>query len=415
MKKVQIVLFLIVTLKVAAQTATFSRVDSLLERGRYQIALTELKEVKPQSYLSAYKIGKIYSSIDDHSKAISYYEKSLQLRENYSARLLLGKSYQAIKQYNKAIPIYEEIIRQNPENLTLGYQLGKLYLLTNKLDQAKAVFDHLIELDPQNPNYNYQLAIISFKEKDGNELLKNFLASYKIDSSFVPAVYQLAKTFAALKVQDSARFFLNKGLQLDSLDINLNKLKINELYRERKYHKAVAYLQKIDSLEPDDVFTKKMLARSYFNLGIYDKAEVEFKNLGALDPEDFTHLTFLGHIEKLRKEYRKAQFYYLRAIVTGKKPRDEEYYSLGVLELEQKNLKQAIEMFQKAVKENQRNHQALYQYALSSDSFYADKTIVLERYKDYLNMFEYRDKDITEFVKKRLSQIKKDLFMKGAN
>lgn len=412
MKKVLLVLLIGFTLKVAAQTATFSRIDSLLERGRYQVALKELKQMNPQTYSSYYKIGKIYTSIDNHQKAVENYKQSLFLEDNYSAQLMLGKSYQSLKKYSKAIAIYEQIIEQNPENLTLGYQLGKLYLRTNQLELAKGIFTRLTILDTENPNYNYQLALISFKEKDGNGMIQNFLTSYKKDTSFVPAVYQLAKTYRALKEQDSSAYFLSKGLQLDSLHINLNKLKINELYSKKKYKEAIYYLQRTDSIEPDDVFTKKMLAKSYFNLENYDKAELEFKKVGTLDPDDFSHLTYLGHIEKARKEYQKARFNYYRAISTGKKSRHEEYYSLGVLELELNNLKKAMEMFGLSVKENNRSHMALYQYALTTDSFYADKKIVLERYQDYLNMFEYRDKDLTIFVKKRMDEIKKDAFMK---
>ena len=45
MKKKILVLLLFVLIKVEAQTSTFSTIDSLFEKGRYQLALKELKQI----------------------------------------------------------------------------------------------------------------------------------------------------------------------------------------------------------------------------------------------------------------------------------------------------------------------------------------------------------------------------------
>mgnify|MGYP003636438847 CR=1 FL=1 len=413
MKKRFILVFVCISIKVGAQTPAFSHADSLLEKGRYRLALTQLKTVDTLQHVSNYKIGNIYTSIDDYKKAIEYYKKSLIFKESFKVQLLLANAYRIEKKYENAIQIYEKLLKKDSENLIITYQLGKLYFAINDLDKATQIFTLLSEKDKNNPNYYYQLGIISANKADGNGMLDNFLRAYKNDSTHIKSVYQLAKTFSALRIRDSSRIFTDIGLQLDSLDVNLNRLKINELFRNKKYNLAIVRLKKLDSILPNNLYNKKMLGRSYFNIDSLDLAKSFFKAARTLDKEDFKIYTYLGHIYKAKKEYGKAMISYMRATTIGKKPRHEEYYSLALLYLEMKKLKLAIAMFKASVKESNRQYKVLYQLALTSDSYYKDKKIAYKYYEDYIFRFEDKDKDFTAFVKKRMKEIKKELFLNG--
>jgi predicted Zn-dependent protease len=400
------------SIKVGAQTSTFSHADSLLEKGRYRLALANLKSLDALQNVSNYKIGNIYASIDDFKNAIVYYKKSLSFKESYSLQKSLAKAYYKTKQYQKAIQIYESLLMEDSGNLIVQFQLGKLYFTTNDLRKASKTFRTLSQKDSNNPNYHYQLGLISARKKNGDGMLDNFLRAYKSDNTHIKSVYQLAKTFALLRKRDSSRLFTDKGLQLDSLHINLNKLKINELFRNKKYNKAIVRLRILDSISPNDLYNKKMLGRSYFNIDSLNLAAISFKKARALDKEDFKIWTYLGHISKSKKEYRLALLNYFRATSVGRKERSEEYYSLGMLHLETKKPQMAIAMFKRALKENNKRYKVKYQLALTSDSFYKDKKIAYDLYDDYILRFEEKDKDLTAFVKNRMKEIKTALFMK---
>ena len=156
-----------------------------------------------------------------------------------------------------------------------------------------------------------------------------------------------------------------------------------------------------------------MLGRSYFNIDSLKLAEKNFKIARKLDKEDFKIDLYLGHIYKLKKDYKKSLFSYYIATSKGKKERSEEYYSLGMLHLETKKSKIAIKMFDLALKENRNKYRALYQKALTSDSYYSDKKIAYHLYDEFVLRFEEKDKELTDFVKNRMKEIKKDLFLKG--
>lgn len=413
MKKIYILFVVCMSIKVGAQTSTFSHADSLLEKGRYRLALANLKTVDTLQDVSNYKIGSIYVAIDDFKNAIVHYKKSLGYKPSSQVKLSLAKAYYRVKKYKKAIAIYEALLEKDTENLIIQFQLGKLYMATNALRKATKTFKMLSQKDPKNPNYHYQLGLIAARKADGNGMLDNFLRAYKSDHTHIKSVYQLAKTFSLFKKRDSSRLFTDKGLLLDSLHINLNKLKVNELFRNKKYQKAIVRLQILDALSPNDLYTKKMLGRSYFNIDSLDLAKNNFKKAKVLDTEDFKIWTYLGHIYKAKKDYRNAFYHYMRATSVGKKERSEEYYSLGMFYLEKKEYISAIGMFKKALRENGKKYKIKYQLALTSDSFYKDKKIAYNLYDDYLMRFDEKDKDITAFVKNRMKEIKTNSFMKG--
>ena len=113
------------------------------------------------------------------------------------------------------------------------------------------------------------------------------------------------------------------------------------------------------------------------------------------------------------KKYSLAQGNYFLATVKGKKKRNVEYYSLGLLYLEMKKPKMAIRMFKSALKEKKFDYKAIYQLAITSDAVYKDKKIAYKLYDGYLLNFDKKDKKMTEFVKTRLKEITKQLFLKG--
>ena len=401
------------SIKVGAQTSTFSHADSLLTKGKYRLALANLKSVDTLQDISNYKVGNIYASIDDYKNAIVFYKKSLEYNQSSKVQLSLAKSYQKVKKYKAAIIIYETFLETNTDNLLITYQLGKLYFSVNNLEKASEIFKMLSKKDVTNPNYHYQLGLISARKADGNGMLDNFLNAYKVDETHVKSVYQLAKTFALIRKKDSSNLFIEKGLHLNNLHINLNKLKINELYRQEKFTEAISRLKILDSITPNDLYNKKMLGRSYFNIDSLDLAKENFEAAKKIDKEDFKILTYLGHIYRAKKDYRNAMIHYLRATRVGSKERSEEYYSLAMLYLERKQSSAAIVTLKTAFKENQRRHKILYQLAITSDSYYKDKKIAYNLYDDYIMRFEEKDKDITAFVKNRMKEIKKELFLKG--
>ena len=104
------------SIKVGAQTSAFSHADSLLEKGRYRLALSNLISIDTLQEVSNYKIGAIYASIDDFKNAIVYFKKSLHFEDSFKVQLLLANSYRTLRKYKKAIKIYEPLLEKDAGN-----------------------------------------------------------------------------------------------------------------------------------------------------------------------------------------------------------------------------------------------------------------------------------------------------------
>lgn len=412
MKKKILIVLLFIIVKVEAQTSTFAVSDSLFAKGRYKLALQELGKCEP-SFLSNYKTAVIYESIDNYKKAAYFLEKAITFKDDEKAKLKLAKNYRALKLSNKAITIYEEILAKDSLNLVLQYQLGKLYIINRKPIKAENTFQYLISQDTTNANYSYHLGLAYALQGKRDPMINSFITTYTKDTTHFNAINRLAKSFNKLKDRDSTQLFVNKGLALNKNHVDLNKLKINQLYRDKEYKEAIPYLLNLDTIDRKDTYSTSLLGRIYFKMDSLDKAKKYLNKLTAMDREAFKANTYLGHIAMIEKDYRTAFFNYIVATSKGKEDRDEEYLGLGNMFLATNKPKQAINAFEEACKENRRNYKALYQLAKTSDDYYKDKKIAYKHYIKYIETFYDKDDVITAFVKRRIKDIKKAYFMKG--
>lgn len=100
------------------------------------------------------------------------------------------------------------------------------------------------------------------------------------------------------------------------------------------------------------------------------------------------------------------------SIALDKPEVDNEYYNLGLIAQFEKNPKTAIESFKKSHQSNYNNYFALFELARTSDLYYKDKSIALTHYEKYLERYFNKHKGNTDYVTKRIKEIKVALFLK---
>ena len=97
----------------------------------------------------------------------------------------------------------------------------------------------------------------------------------------------------------------------------------------------------------------------------------------------------------------------------GKGDLDKQYLLSGIIEKEELNLKVAVKNFKEAVSYNYKNSDALFQLAFASDSYFKDQKIALKYYQRYIQKFEGKSPKLTEYANRRITEIKKEYFLKG--
>ena len=414
MKKIIVTLILMMlAFKTEAQSSVFNVVDSLLLKGNYQEALVKLENENPKTIAIFNKIESIYQSTGDYNKAIQYYEKALVIEDREDLKVKLGVAYNSAGFPSKAILIYEDIIKKDTSNLLIAHSLGKLYLAKNNPKRAEKIYRFLKKKDTLNPNYSYQLG--KSLAKQGKDLKKgqSYLDAFKIDTLHLNSIYELAKFFKTLRVKDSAMLFIDRGLKIDSTNINFLQLKANVLYFSKDFIGTIKYLNKLDSLKFKSINTYEMFGMCHYKLKDLNLAEEFFKKALRLGRNNSKIYYRLGTLYYEKKDFKLAHLYLGQSIMYGRGDLDKQYELSGVIAKEEHNLKLAIKYFKEAVSYNRNNVNALFQLAFASDSYYEDKKIALKQYQRFIMKFEDKNKKLTTYAQSRVQEIKKQYFIKG--
>lgn len=399
--------------KVEAQTQVFNKVDDLLNKGQYQDALYLLEKQDSLNFEVLEKAASIYQLVGNNIKAIELYKKAINLGENETIKVKLGQVYLSAGLINKAITTYEEILLKDSTNLIIANNLGKLYLAQNKAISAEKIYRYLIKKDSINPNYPYQLAEALSKQNKILKMGQSYLDAYNLDTLHLKSIFELAKFFKLLKIKDSTSLFINKGLSIDSTNLNFLQLKANELYYEKKFDQAIHYLSKLDSLNFKSMNTYEMFGMCYYNLNKLDLAENYFKKALKLENNNPKILYRLATVAYDKKEIKQAVFYLSLSILYSKPDIDKQHFLMAIIFKEANDLKKAVINFEKAYQNNYDNHKALFELANSSYLYYKDKKIALKYYQDYLRKFKSKDLKMTDFTEQRINEIKKQYFLEG--
>lgn len=413
MKKIlYLSLLILLCFKLEAQNQNLTKIDNLLLQGKYQRALEILKN-KQGSFEVFVKSAEIYKQIGNYTKAIYFYKKALDIKNDNIVKVSLGNIYTLAGYKTEAIKVYEDIIQKDSTNLLVLNSLGKIYLSESQPKKAENIYRYLTKQDTLNPNFPFQLAKALSKQDKFFKMGQSYLEAYKLDTLHLRSIYELAKFFKKLHMKDSTNLFINKGLALDSLSINFNLLKAQELYYTKQFKSTLKIINRLTSLNYNSVTLYEMLGMCYYNLKDYDKAEKAFSKGLKIDFRNSQLHYRLASLYYDLKKYKLSEVNDYLSIFNAMPKLDKQYFLLGLIALDRDDLKTALTNFKKAFASNSNNYKSLFQLALTTDTYYKDKKKGLALYQKYLYRFESKNKENTLFVKARIKAIKKQLFLKG--
>lgn len=205
----------------------------------------------------------------------------------------MARLYKTIGQNYKAISIYESLLAKDPDNSLAAYQLAKLLLQVKNQKKQYPLLQELQKVDAENANYLCHEGIANTMLKNKNKAIDNFLQAYRKNDAHFKAIERLAYAYVLLQDKDSTALFVNRGLELRPEHIAMNKIKINALYRDKKYAKAEQLLQKMDTIAPNAIYVKKMLGRTCLKLKEYQKAKQYFQQAQKLNRTDYKIYTYV--------------------------------------------------------------------------------------------------------------------------
>ena len=216
--------------------------------------------------------GIIFINLKDHHKAIEYFKKSLNYKEDYlEGYLNLANAYFSIINFSKSIDTIIKALNYEPKNQNLHFNLAFFFSENHQYQKAIKQYHQAMKF-----GYNKEIVLnnignIYIKEKNYLKAKENFLECLKISSTNYLTINNLIRTLILKKDFIEAEKYQKKS---DKLETKNNIYFINKaelLFFSKKYEEAKNILKELCRKYKNDIGSHISLSLIYSNLG-------EFKN-----------------------------------------------------------------------------------------------------------------------------------------
>lgn len=234
--------------------------------------LTSLDRWSPTAWCA---MGNHFSLQKDHGAAVRFFQRALQLDENFSyAHALCGHEYFANEDFDKAMACYRTAVRIDARQYNAWFGLGQIYFRQEKYDMAEyhfrraltvngrssvlysylgmclhrllrleealALLQAAIVADPQNPLAKFEKANVLVSEGREEEALVELEMLKESIPKEASIFFQMGKICKRLGRLDKAVIHFNTALDLkpSSLDASLIKSAMEKLHLDDAHEEA---------------------------------------------------------------------------------------------------------------------------------------------------------------------------------
>lgn len=255
-----------------------------------------------------YYLGLVQNALGKYEQAASSYDLSLESEPDFTAaRINLGLVYaraaeaetrktggdsvHADELFQKSLSVLEDVLKTEPENLSVLYEAGRIYLKRGETEKAEKAFADVLHLDPGFvPVYEY-LAKMKFNEGDYETAL-SYLSDAQIKDPFNYEIMNLTGVIYSKKGDND--FALRCLKHAEMLDPACPKAHYNKalIYmKEERFGEAAASLSQVREADAEEngISYAKVLnfhGTALQNLNRFEDALAVFQQLQALTPDD---------------------------------------------------------------------------------------------------------------------------------
>jgi tetratricopeptide (TPR) repeat protein len=307
---------------VASQSApVFSHARQLLEQGKYDEAVAELKQLsvtQPGLKGVTRELGMAYYKKGDYFHAAESFKQALQQdSQDNEATQVLGLSYYLSGKPADAIPFLEKVQGWYPRaNVDASYILGQCYIQTKDYPHARQAFAKMFDLpadsaasylltarmlfrqefepvameyaqkavalDPKLPLAHFLLGEIHLFQSQIPEAIGDFQQELTLNPGHAATYYKLADAYSRVQKFDDAERLLQRSIWLDPTSTGPYVLMGKVLEKKGEPELAVRALRRAAAMDPNNAITHHLLGQAYRDLGKNEEAERELKLAGEL-------------------------------------------------------------------------------------------------------------------------------------
>jgi len=313
--------------------------------------LTKNIESYPKDIRNYEELAKLCTEMREWDCAQQTLESAVnQPTATVKTKQMLAALYERLNMPDRAANQYQEYLTEAPDDSSALLSAGTLYYNRRDYDQAIAYLKKAHELMPQNFESAYMLGDSYLKQGKTKEAVDAFLEARRIKSKDVRVLESLAKCYTRLEDTRSLVPILREWLFLEGTNLDVKKQLGIALLETHNTSEGCRLLESVCRERPDDVETRRILAKTYKNMGDEDAFVRHIK-------------AALEHAESKADLYHELAQYYMR----------------------QKRIDLAQQYFQKAVDESPTLTPARYELA----QIYRRAGNTLQAYKEAQKCVEH--------------------------
>jgi len=351
-------------------------------RGLFNSAINTLQNAIAQNPTS---LALRKTLVTTYLKAFKFYEADKMLVELAQTKFAIGSEYASLMgdlalakgQTIIAMKWYAEALSRDPLSDNDMYKLAKIYVRIKKFDDGKKMLLKAITLDPKNTDYLTLYSEIIF-EQDNTETAIGYLRDLISEMGEEPKLISAIATYYFKTGQEKEFQNYYKRIQdMPKKDESFYEFLMNSSRLEDRKDDYIKYARELLKINPGNLKIKIELGEYLFNLKKYQEAQVEFDEIRE-KLESYPKVHFLlaklflatGEIEKAKKMAQKE--------LDLNPTLDSAYFIMGEVAKEEKNYREAVLKYEKAISLNSKSVEALMALAwIRLSQNYASEAIEL--------------------------------------
>lgn len=251
--------------------------------------------------------GESYLKMKDFGKATRYFEKASTLAPQAAPiRTALAVSNLAQGENSRAIAELEAAVGLDGKSPQAGVLLIMTHLRSRDYDKALAAAKALEKEQPDNPLVQNLKGAVYLGKKDNPAARASFEKALALQSTYFPAVANLALLDMQEKRPDAAKKRFEALLQKDPKSIQAMNALAGLALAQGKQQEATEWLERVNRENPDEVQPAILLASHYLRVGEKQKALTLMRKLQVTQAANPEVLEILAQAQLANSEQAAA-------------------------------------------------------------------------------------------------------------
>lgn len=280
--------------------------------------LNELFAIEPHNEEIYIQKANIYSKRDNHEKAVELLKTALKYTDDYAdVYNLIGMEYLFMDNLELAKENFIKCLEEDLDDQTALYNVVYCFEFLDQNEQAIEYLNKYIDKNPYSEIAWHQIGRLNYGLKKYEEALKAFDYATLIDDEFLGAFMEKAKSLERLKRYKEAIESYNRTIELDD-PTSYALLRIGKCH-EKLGNKALALKFFNKTVHEDPLLDKGWIAITdfYVRQKKYEKALFYVNKALSIDNENRFYWKRFASINKEMELFEDAEFGYRKAVEYG--------------------------------------------------------------------------------------------------